>query len=109
MSAIGFLRRYLPAVVGWLAVVVVAVQLPVLIRAAFVVAAAAWVPGAAVAWVLESTDRLERGVLIVALSLCISTIVAVVLSSLHSMTGLRELAVLAAISTGALGARELYA
>ena len=71
------------------------------------VAAAAWAPGAALTWLLESTDRLERAVLTVAMSLGIATLVAVVLSLFHAMTALPRLAVLAVLSTVAVTFREL--
>ena len=107
MRAMTGIRRNLSAVVAWAAVAVVALQFPTPVRAVLVVAAAAWAPGAALTWLLESTDRLERAVLTVALSLGIATLVAVVLSLFHVMTALHALAVLAVLSTVAVTFREL--
>jgi len=107
MSVTLLVRRYLPAIVSWMAVGVVALGLPIAIRSVLVVGAAVWAPGASVKWLLESTDRLERAVLTVALSLCISIFVAVVLSMFHGMTGLRELAVLATFSAVATTLRVI--
>jgi uncharacterized membrane protein len=101
------LRRYLPVTVCWLAVIVVALQLPVVLRALLVLGTAAWAVGASISWLLESHDRLERAVLTVVLSLGISTLVAVLLSIIHSMTGLRELALLAMLSSIATTVRVL--
>jgi uncharacterized membrane protein len=107
MRVIAGVRRDLPALVAWAAVTVVALQFPTPVRAVLVVAAFAWAPGAALAWLLESADRLERAVLTVALSLGVATLVAVVLSLIHVMTGLHALAVLAVLSTVAVTFREL--
>ncbi len=109
MRVMAAVRRDLPVIVAWAAVAVVAVQLPLPARAVLVVAASAWAPGAALAWLLESTDRLERAVLTVVLSLSIATLVAVVLSLLHVMTGLHALAVLAVLSTVVVTIREFRA
>jgi uncharacterized membrane protein len=107
MRVVAGIRRELPAIVAWAAVAAVALDLPMPVRAVLVVASSAWVSGAALAWLLESTDRLERAVLTVALSLSIATIVTVVLSMLHVMTGLRALAVIAVLSTVAVTLREM--
>jgi hypothetical protein len=107
MRAVAVVRRDLPAVIAWAAVAVVALHLPVPVRAVLVVAAAVWAPGAALAWLLESTDRLERAVLIVALSLSVATLVAVALSLFHVMTGLHALAVIALLTTVTVTLREV--
>ncbi len=107
MRAVTVVRRDLPAVIAWAAVAVVALHLPVPVRAVLVVAAAAWAPGAALAWLLESADRLERSVLVVALSLSMATLVTVALSLFHVMTGLHTLAVIAVVTTVAVTLREL--
>ena len=109
MRVIAGVRRNLPALVAWAAVAVVALRFPTPVRAVLVVAASAWAPGAALAWLLESADRLERAVLTVALSLSLTTLVAVVLSVLHLMTGLHALAVVAVLCTVAVTLRELRA
>jgi hypothetical protein len=109
MRAVAGLRGGLPVLVAWAAAAVVALQSPVPVRAVLVVAVAAWAPGASIAWLLESADRLERAVLIVALSLSLTTLVAVVLSVLHVMTGLHALAVVAVLCTIAVTLRELRA
>lgn len=107
MRAVAVVRRDLPVVIAWAAVAVVALHLPVPVRAVLVVAAAVWAPGAALAWLLESTDRLERAVLIVALSLSVATLVAVALSLFHVMTGLHALAVIALLTTVTVTLREV--
>ena len=109
MRVMAGVRRNLPALVAWAAVAVVALQFPTPVRAVLVVAASAWAPGAALTWLLESADRLERAVLIVALSLSLTTLVAVVLSVLHVMTGLHALAVVAVLCTITMTLRELRA
>jgi hypothetical protein len=107
MRAMAGIQRNLPALVAWTAVAVVALQFPTPVRAVFVVAASAWAPGAALRWLLESADRLERAVLTVAVSLGLATLVSVVLSLFHVMTALHALAVLAVLSTVAVTFREL--
>jgi uncharacterized membrane protein len=109
MRLMAGVRRDLPAVAAWAAVAVVAFQLPTPVRSVLVVVASAWAPGAAFACLLESVDRLERAVLIVTLSLSVTTLVAVVLSMLHTMTGLHALAVIAVLSTVAVTLREIRA
>jgi hypothetical protein len=107
MRVMAVVRRDLPAIVAWAAVAVVALQFPTPVRSVLVVVACAWVPGASLAWLLESADRLERAVLIVTLSLSVTTVVAVVLSILHVTTALHALAVIAVLSTVAVTLREL--
>ena len=107
MKKLASLRRILPAVVPWVTVVAMALHLPMPVRAVLVVASAAWAPGAAVAWMLESTDRLERLILIVALSLSASVIVSVILSMFHAMTGLRAVAVLGLLCVGSFVVEEI--
>ena len=109
MKVMAGVRRDLPAVVAWAAVAVVAIQFQTPVRAVLVVVACVWAPGASLAWLLESADRLERAVLIVTLSLSVTTLVAVVLSMLHLMTGLHALAVIAVLSTVTVTLREIRA
>jgi hypothetical protein len=109
MRAMAGVRGDLPVVVAWAAAAVVALQSPMPVRAVLVAAVSAWAPGASLAWLLESADRLERAVLIVVLSLSVTTLVAVALSILHVMTGLHALAVIAVLCTIAVTLRELRA
>jgi hypothetical protein len=107
MSPLTGLRRFVPALIPWVAAAVVALQLPMPLRALLVVLSAAWAPGAAFTWLLESEDRLERAVLTVTLSLSATTVVAVALSIFHQMVALRALATIAVLSTIGVALREV--
>lgn len=109
------LNRYdfIPAIVGCLAVTVVALNGPIPLRVVLTLGFCAFCPGLAMTSTFAPRNRLERNVIAIALSLALDSIVTELLAIRHEFTPLTSLVVLtflvlAKSASTALGVSERF-